>query len=67
MDEKTRSYHEKLLNIICSDITIMTPIIILEKYLIKPPRMYVENMILPWIQKNVHIVTTFSKMDVWKK
>ena len=43
----------------------MTPSVLLRKDVINIPRMYVENMIILCMEKNVHIIAKLTIIDVW--
>ena len=67
IDKKSKRSHEILIQNNSLDINIIPPNFILRKSLIKTPTMYYEKMIIPWMQKNLHIVTKLSRIDVWNK
>ena len=57
-------YHDISIHNICPDITIMTPRILFRDNLMNMSIIYVENMIIPWINQNVHIVTKLLRIYV---
>ena len=59
--ESAKRYIVNLVNKICHDIKIMTRSYLFRKYLIKFSRVYVENVNILWMWKNVHIFEKFIK------
>ena len=61
IDESQKRYNENFIRRIFPDIITMTSSSFLRKYLIKLTRIYVENVIVSWMQQNFTLLQNFQK------
>ena len=65
IDKRPKMYHENKFHRICPDITLMTPSNLLRKNTINMSRVYYRNIIIPWMNQNIHIVEKLLRIYVW--